>query len=57
MSAEILAAPASTPHETDEPDELDLDITITEADEGLDAWMCGGKSTDNGCDTLKNGDC
>ncbi len=34
--------------------ELDLDITIVESGEAVDALLC---STDNGCDTRKDGDC
>ncbi|GAA4898729.1 hypothetical protein [Streptomonospora salina] len=35
-------------------DELNLDITLVEEGEAVEALLC---STDNGCDTRKNGDC
>lgn len=35
-------------------DELDLDISIVETGDAVDALLC---STDNGCDTRKTGDC
>jgi FxLD family lantipeptide len=35
-------------------DELSLDIRIVEEGDAVDALLC---STDNGCDTLKEGDC
>jgi FxLD family lantipeptide len=33
---------------------FDLDITIVERGDAAEALLC---STDNGCDTSKNGDC
>lgn len=33
---------------------FDLDVTIVEAGDAVDALLC---STDNGCDTQKEGDC
>jgi FxLD family lantipeptide len=35
-------------------DELALDITVVEEGEAVHALLC---STDNGCDTQKQGDC
>ncbi len=46
-----MSTPANT---TTEQDELALDITIVEEGEAVDALLC---STDNGCDTKKQGDC
>ncbi|GLZ09630.1 hypothetical protein Acsp03_70960 [Actinomadura sp. NBRC 104412] len=37
-----------------EPDELSLDIRIVEEGDAVEALLC---STDNGCDTQKQGDC
>lgn len=37
-----------------EVDEFDLDVSIVETGDAVDALLC---STDNGCDTRKTGDC
>lgn len=34
--------------------DFDLDVRIVEAGDAVNALLC---STDNGCDTQKNGDC
>lgn len=50
-----MSAPASTAQtSTAETDELELDITVVEEGDAVDALLC---STDNGCDTQKQGDC
>lgn len=52
---DTVSAPASTAQtSTAETDEMELDITVVEEGDAVDALLC---STDNGCDTQKQGDC
>ncbi len=58
MSTHMTTTPvAATREHSDNAEELDLDIAIIEGDEATEAWLCSTKSTDNGCDTQKQGDC
>jgi hypothetical protein len=58
MSTHMMTTPvAATREHGGNVDELDLDIAIIEGDEATEAWLCSTKSTDNGCDTQKQGDC
>ncbi len=38
----------------DDVDDFDLDVSIVETGDAVNALLC---STDNGCDTRKEGDC
>jgi FxLD family lantipeptide len=44
----------TVPVNTNEQDELFLDIRVVEEGEAVEALLC---STDNGCDTRRDGDC